>query len=62
MLRDEGRAYAARLRDDGVDVTEVCFAGQPHGFLNFNLPAAATAFEQIGSWLRAIFARVGQTI
>ena len=62
MLRDEGRAYAARLRDDGVDVTEVCFAGQPHGFLNFGLPAAATAFEQTGSWLRATFARVGQTI
>ena len=61
MLRDEGRAYAARLRDDGVDVTEVCFAGQPHGFLNLNLPAAATAYEQIGSWLRAIFARAAQT-
>ena len=61
-LRDEGRAYAGRLRDDGVDVTEVCCAGQPHGFLNFNLPAAAGAYEQIGSWLRGTFARVGQTI
>ncbi len=55
MLRDEGRAYAARLRDEGGDVEEVCFAGQPHGFLNFGFPAAGAAFEQIGSWLRANF-------
>ena len=52
MLRDEGRAYAGRLRDDGVDVQEVCYAGQPHGFINFGFPAASLAFERIGSWLR----------
>ena len=40
MLRDEGRAYADRLREDGVDVEEVCYAGQPHGFFNFDFPAA----------------------
>ena len=62
MLRDEGRAYAARLRDDGVDVTERCYAGQPHGFLNFGFPAAAEAFELVGTWLRDRFARVRQTI
>jgi acetyl esterase len=55
MLRDEGRAYAARLRDAGVDVDEVCYAGQPHGFVNFNFPAAGVAFEVIGNWLRATF-------
>jgi acetyl esterase len=62
MLRDEGRAYAARLRDDDVDVTEVCFAGQPHGFLNFGFPAAADAYEQVGTWLRSRFARARQSI
>jgi acetyl esterase len=55
MLRDEGRAYAGRLRDDGVDVDEVCYPGQPHGFINFGFPAAAEAFEHIGGWLRSVF-------
>jgi acetyl esterase len=54
MLRDEGRAYAGRLRDDGVDVDEVCYAGQPHGFVNFDFPAAALAFDHVGAWLRAV--------
>jgi acetyl esterase len=62
MLRDEGRAYAARLREDGVDVTEQCYAGQPHGFLNFGFPAAADAFVLTGIWLRERFAQVRQTI
>jgi acetyl esterase len=53
LLRDEGRAYADRLREDGVDVEEVCYAGQPHGFVNFDFPAAKLAHEVIGSWLRA---------
>jgi acetyl esterase len=57
LLRDEGRLYAARLRDDGVDVEEACFAGQPHGFINFQVPAAADAFERIGAWLSTVFAR-----
>ena len=62
MLRDEGRAYAARLRDDGVDVTEQCYAGQPHGFMNFGFPAAADAFVLVGTWLRDRFAQVRKTI
>jgi acetyl esterase/lipase len=53
LLRDEGRAYADRLREDDVDVEEVCYAGQPHGFVNFDFPAAAIAHEVIGTWLRA---------
>ena len=56
MLRDEGRAYAARLRGDGVEVEEVCYPGQPHGFANLEFPAAALAFERIGDWFRALFA------
>jgi acetyl esterase len=57
MLRDEGRAYAERLRTDGVDVEEICYPGQPHGFVNFGFPAAAPAFERTGAWLRCIFER-----
>jgi acetyl esterase len=53
MLRDDGRAYAARLRDAGVEVEETCYAGQPHGFVNFDFPAASAAFDHIGTWLRA---------
>jgi len=56
MLRDEGRAYAARLAAAGVEVDEVTYAGQPHGFVNFRLPAAALAHARIGAWLRARFA------
>jgi acetyl esterase len=55
LLRDEGRAYAGRLRQDGVDVEEICYAGQPHGFINFDFPAAARAHERIGAWLRRTF-------
>jgi acetyl esterase len=52
LLRDEGRAYAHRLDDAGVDLVEKCYPGQPHGFLNFDFPAAAGAFEDVGTWLR----------
>jgi len=61
MLRDEGRAYAARLREAGVDVDEVCYAGQPHGFVNFDFPIASVAFDRIGQWLRAALARSSGT-
>ncbi|MDG2029113.1 MAG: alpha/beta hydrolase [Acidimicrobiales bacterium] len=58
LLRDEGRAYAGRLRDDGVVVDEVCYPGQPHGFLNLDFPAAAEAFEHVGGWLRTTFSSI----
>jgi acetyl esterase/lipase len=57
MLKDEGRAYAKRLRDGGVDLGEVTYAGQPHGFVNFEFPAATEAFDRVGSWLRRAFVR-----
>jgi len=57
MLRDEGRAYARRLRDEGVDMEAVCYAGQPHGFVNFEFPAATEAFDKIRGWLPSVFAR-----
>jgi acetyl esterase len=55
-LRDEGRAYARRMQDDGVAVEDVCCAGQPHGFINFALPASADAFADIGTFVRKAFA------
>ena len=54
MLRDEGRAYARRLHDDGVAVEDVCCAGQPHGFLNFGFPAAEQAYLRIGTFVRGV--------
>ena len=53
VLRDEGRAYAKRLAADGVDVEEVCYPGQPHGFMNLPFPAAGPAFARAGDWLRS---------
>jgi acetyl esterase len=54
MLRDEGRQYAALMRDGGVPVEEVCYPGQPHGFVNLEFPAAVEAFELTGRWLRQV--------
>lgn len=51
-LRDEGRAYCARLQEAEVEVTEICYPGQPHGFVNFGFPAAAEAYTAIGTWVR----------
>jgi acetyl esterase len=33
-LRDEGHAYATRMRDAGIKVEYVCFEGLMHGFFN----------------------------
>ncbi len=43
-LRDEGKAYADRLRDAGVAAEYVCAEGQMHGFLM--LGAALREAEQ----------------
>jgi acetyl esterase len=58
FLRDEGRAYAERLQEAGVETEEVCYPGQPHGFVNFGFPAAQDAFVTIGRWVRRRFAAV----
>ena len=54
-LRDEGLAYAERMRGDGVAIEARCSAGQPHGFVNFGFPAAADVFASIGGFLRTVF-------
>ena len=58
VLRDEGEAYAARLRDAGVPVELRRFAGQMHGFftmLNI-LPGSAQAIDYIAEQLGPLLA------
>jgi acetyl esterase len=57
-LRDEGLAYAGRLREAGVPTQELNCAGQPHAFLNLAFPAADDVYTAVGPWLRSIFATV----
>jgi len=56
-LRDEGRAYAARLVQAGVSVTHESFEGQVHGFLVMGgaLAAAGHAIQRIGQIMRMHF-------
>lgn len=53
-IRDDGLAYAERLREAGVPVELLHYAGQFHGFLNFDgvLRAARDALDRIGAALR----------
>jgi acetyl esterase len=58
-LRDEGLAYAERLRAAGVPTEELLSQGQPHGFLNLDFPAATEVYAAAGRWLRAVLAASG---
>ena len=53
-LRDEGAAYAERLRQAGVPVTYREYAGMVHGFMSWSsvVPTAARAFAEVGADLR----------
>lgn len=56
VLRDEGEAYAAKLRAAGVEVTGVRYAGIVHDFVMLNTlrqtHAARAAIAQAGAFLR----------
>jgi acetyl esterase len=53
-LRDDGEAYAEKLRALGIAARYKRYAGMFHGFMSFPgvLPEASQAFEDAGSALR----------
>jgi acetyl esterase len=58
-LRDEGEAYAERLRSAGVPLVARRFRGMFHGFINSVgvSPACRAALTEVGGMARALLAR-----
>lgn len=61
VLRDEGEAYAAKLREAGVPVTAVRYLGVIHDFVMLNAlrdtHAAGAAIAQAVAFLRGVLAQ-----
>ena len=57
-IRDEGLAYAARLREAGVPTRSLHYPGQIHGFMSFDrvLHGGRDALERVGASLAGVFA------
>jgi acetyl esterase len=57
-LRDEGEAFAARLRDAGVPISATRYDGQIHGFASMLgvLDDAGKVLDEVGAALRASLA------
>ena len=55
-LRDEGRAYAAKLREAGVVVEELHLMDQIHGFLRHTnvFPQSRETIQKLGGILRRV--------
>jgi acetyl esterase len=54
VLRDEGDAYAQRLREAGVAVNHKCHEGQTHGFFTMlMLPGSERGYQQVVKAIRA---------
>ena len=62
VLRDEGEAYADKLRTFGVPVVQKCFERQMHGFFTLHdvLPAATKATEYVGEQIDRHLAKASQ--
>jgi len=56
-LRDEGEAYANRLREAGVKVDYFCYAGMIHGFFGMTgiFDQGRTLIEQVAKYLKSAF-------
>jgi acetyl esterase len=61
VLRDEGEAYARKLREAGVPVTAIRYLGTIHDFMMLNAiaktPAARAAVTQMTTMLRQVFSQ-----